>query len=144
MVTICGTGIAGITSIEKKNKKNTHNEIEVYDQRCGPLRCWTAYNTATHNPFRNRVSDLKFSPNGRFLVSATKFAAVKLWSNDATGKYKLLHEWNKEPGLLSTNCGVIVTISACSRYIVGSFNNCVFLLDVKNGCQAAITSLLHR
>ena len=82
------------------------------------------------------VSELIFSPNGRFLVSSFGDGTVKLWDNNVTGNYEQLQEWNMRedvgerwPPMSS------IDISVCSKYIVVARNSSTpFILKcIENG-----------
>ena len=79
--------------------------------------------------------NLKFSPDGRFLVSANIGGIVKLWFNSVAGSYKQLQEWN-----ISEDVGkdwLLIDTSACSKYVVMSAHlypsNRVIIKCVENG-----------
>ena len=115
----CGTRIA--YDIWRSN-------IAIIDQRVGPLR------NIGHTNARpgNTITDLKYSLNGKFLVSTGSDGFVQLWDT-VTGNYALLHEWNiqEEYIAISSGCNE-VSISACSKYIAFSSRTHAFLKDVEN------------
>ena len=114
----CGTRIA--CSVNYVN-------IVVFDQRVGPLRNNGHINA--HGGYQ--IHDLKYSPNGRFLVSTGYDEFVRLWDT-VTGNYEQLQEWNMREEAATELIGAIpkLCISACSKYIAVSLGKCVFLKNV--------------
>ena len=118
----CGTRIA-CTTIRSSN-------IAIVDQRFGPLR-----NNGHINAHDGcRIDNLKYSPNGRFLVSTGYDGFVKIWDN-ITGTYEQLQEWNLREVVARGLTAAVpkFCISACSTYIVVAVETCVFLKDVERG-----------
>ena len=121
----CGTRIACFVS---------ETGITIIDQRRGPFRCWQRI------PYTDYLlTDLKFSLDGRYLVSTDNDEFVRLWDT-VTGNYALLHKWDMKeeigedmPQELKVYQELKVSISACSKYIVVSNRTCVFLKAVENG-----------
>ena len=107
----------------------SRNIIAIVDQRQGII----------HRINNNRgvsFCDLKFSPDGRFLVSADDNDIVKLWDNNIAGNYGLLQEWNMREdigGLFGQDFRI--DISACSNYVLvfAKRTNRVVFISVENG-----------
>ena len=109
-------------------------DIAIVDQRHGVI-----YRIDNNDEY---VFDIKFSPDGRFLVSADQNGIVRLWDN-LTGNYEQLKEWNVKAETEGNNVSHFsFSISTCSRYIVVSLNNHVFLKEIENG--DTIKSLMTR
>ena len=82
------------------------------------------------------ITELKFSPDGNFLVSAYRDSSiVKLWDNNVTGNYEQLQEWNMREDMGGVCRLFSIAISACSKYIVlaSCSLNRVVLKSVENG-----------
>ena len=113
--------------------------IQIIDQRRGPFRNngndnnglgWLANDHCV-------ITDLKFSPDGRYLVSAGRGDFIRLWDN-ITGNYEQLQEWDMSEEVGAEELQLeyiepIVSISACSKYVVVSLETWVFFKDVENG-----------
>ena len=126
----CGTRIAYHT---------LSSNIEIVDQRHGPFRSngnnnndigWIAHGD-------DFISDLKFSPDGSFLVSIGYDGFIRLWDN-VTGNYEQLQEWNIYEEVveeLNINFKITskVSVSDCNKYIVAALGTCVILKNIENG-----------
>ena len=114
----CGTRIAYVVR---------RSSIAIIDQRVGPLR-----NNGHINARPGKtITDLKYSLNGRFLVSTGNDGFVRLWDS-VTGNYALLQEWNIQEETAISSGYLKVSISACSKYIAVSSRTCVFFKDIEN------------
>jgi len=106
-------------------------DIVIVDQRRGRIRNNGHINA--HNGCY--INDMKYSPNGRFLVSTGDDCVVKLW--DTTGNYEQIQAWNMPEEVINQNQALTdyseFSISACSKYIVVPVGTCVFLTNVENG-----------
>ena len=114
----CGTRIACLVN---------YTNIVIFDQQFGPLHNIGRINA--HGGTHNHITNLKYSPNGRFLVSAGNDGFVRVWDT-VTGKYEQLQEWNMPEEVvneLGNNAVVDICFSACSNYIAVSLATCVVL-----------------
>ena len=121
----CGTRIA--CAVHPSN-------IVIVDQRCGPFRNNRNNNNGTIlNDHRGHgITDLKYSPDGRFLVSADDDGFVRLWDN--TRNYEQLQEWNMTDEVGEELTGdSYVSVSACSKFMAVLIGLCAFLQDVEKG-----------
>ena len=125
----CGTRIACVVG-------SNYTNIVTFDQRRGPL----GYNDRNNNNNLGweahggySISDLKYSPDGRFLVSSgTADEYVRLW--DSTRNYEQIQEWNmREEDGQAYMFQVTASISRCNKYIAVSTGNRFFLIDVEEG-----------
>ena len=118
----CGTRIA--CSFQSNN-------LEIFDQRHGPLHRWRA---TFDDVFRYPINDLKYSPDGRYIVSTGDDDLVRLWDT-VTGNYEQLQEWDarEEVGFGRQMGDSKVSVSACSKYIAVSVGTGTVLKDVENG-----------
>ena len=121
----CGTRIA--CAVGSTN-------IVIVDQRRGPLRI----NENDHNDLgweahSEDICCLKYSPDGRFLISIGDDEVVRLW--DSTRNFEQLLEWNMREEVFQGMyiLDSTVSVSACSKYIAVSAGSRVFLKDVEEG-----------
>ena len=109
------------------------SNIVVHDQRHGPF----------DEPFNDRVTGwyadrvitvLKFSPDGRFLVSADNKCVITLWDNVARS-HEQLQKWNIKETTDGQNDNCCIGVSPCSKYIIVAprLSNQIFLKSVENG-----------
>ena len=102
-----------------------YTNIIICDQRFGPLRNNGHINA--HDGYR--ITNLEYSPNGRFLVSTGNDGFVRLWDT-VNRNYEQLQEWNMREEVvneLSNDDVVDVCVSTCSNYIAVLLRTCVFL-----------------
>ena len=130
-----GTRVVYTCFGQHRGQRSMANEFTVVDQRYGIIH---------HIHINHMVfCDLKFSPDGKFLVSVNDDGVVRLWDN-RSGNYEQLQEWNVRADTLRPNfAGCFVhsySISTCSHYIVFAANNHVFVKEIENG--RTIKSLL--
>ncbi|OEU11383.1 hypothetical protein FRACYDRAFT_245843 [Fragilariopsis cylindrus CCMP1102] len=141
-----GTQIACST----RNLANEHR-IVIFDQRRGLLR-FRHHGDEINDNNVNEIGwiaheetyvglDLKFSPDGSFLISACD-SSVKIWDYDSTdGYYRQLQDWNIYQEFGREYRHVTRTdVSPCCRYVAILYGMSVLLKDVQNG--KTITSLL--
>ena len=117
----CGTRIACSANL---------TNIVVFDQRFGPLR----NNGHINAHVGYRINSLKYSPNGKFLISTGNDGFLRLW-DAATGNCEQLQEWNMKEEAVNVSFGFVFTfcVSACSKYIAVSLRTCVLLKNVEDG-----------
>ncbi|OEU06231.1 hypothetical protein FRACYDRAFT_266182 [Fragilariopsis cylindrus CCMP1102] len=124
----CGTKIACTTHDSK---------IFIFGQQHGPILYGDGneFGWIAHHGVYNNINDLKFSPDGRFLVSADQDGIVRLWDSTTGGDYEQLQEWNIQEeiqGEVNTIDGMTISFSPCSRYLVVLIFHHVLLKDVYN------------
>ena len=99
-----------------------YSDIVTFDQRLGPLRNIGGINA--HNG--HTITDLKYSSDGSYLVSAGEDDFIRLW-DIVIGDYQQylaqLQAWNMREEVTEEffkGDGVSLSISTCSRYIAAS------------------------
>lgn len=127
----CGTRLA--CNYPNANNHYINGNIKIVDQRLGPVVLINENNNRPNPNYNNQIIDLKYSPDGSFLVSAHADLFIKLWDN-VTGNYEQLQEWNmREDFADEFNNGIPkVSITPCSKYIMVSLGACAFMKDVSN------------
>jgi WD40 repeat protein len=80
-----------------------------------------------------KIPELKFSPDGSFLVLFSRGLA-KIWDYNTTGYYLQLQEWDVSQELNEDTYRTTlkIDISPCSRYVVVLLGRHVLLKDVQN------------
>jgi hypothetical protein len=124
-------------------RTSEHTRIVIFDQRRGLLR-FRHYGDENNNngneigwiahKKRYSVTDLKFSLDGNFLVSACHLF-VKIWDYNSTdGYYRQLQAWNIHQELDGEyRHATIIDVSPCCRYIAILYGMGAILKDVQNG-----------
>jgi hypothetical protein len=138
-----GTQIACIAATSYNSR------IVIFDQRRGLLRFrhhddnvdtsdigWHSHDASIEVP------DLKFSPDGSFLLSCSYGRdgddgvdlIVKIWDHNTTGYYLQLQQWNISEELDADRNfpNLKIDVSPCSRYVVVLSGRHVLLKDVQN------------
>ena len=129
--------------------------IVIFDQRRGLLHFhrhgdddndenneigWCVYEQGCHY-----MMDVRFSPDGSFLVSAGEDGLIKIWNYNSTdGYYQQLQEWNV---IQETNTPIryirfYIDVSPCSRYVAILSDRHVLLKDVQNNGKTIKSVLL--
>jgi hypothetical protein len=125
------------SNINSNNNNNNNNNNEIN---------WIVQYQTCYN-----IPDLKFSPDGSFLVSAgvtcSHYGFVIIWNYNITNDdggcdYKKLQEWNIIQELGDVEFRMIkIDVSPCSRYVAVLAESNVLLKDVQNNGKT-IKSLL--
>jgi WD40 repeat protein len=151
-----GTQIACIAG-DDNHKTSYGYRIVIFDQRRGLLR-FRRHGDESNNNNNNgneigwiahednfEIPNLKFSPDGSFLVSVSRNdGQVKIWDYNTTGYYLQLQEWNINEELdADSSCEYIkIDVSPCSRYVAILSGRHVLLKDVQNNGKTIKSALL--
>ena len=109
----CGTKIACTTHDSK---------IFIFGQQHGPILHGDGneFGWIAHHGVYNNINDLKFSPDGRFLVSADQDGIVRLWDSTTGGDYEQLQGTaTTRTSRRAITCASVCT-SACMRPVRGA------------------------
>jgi hypothetical protein len=118
--------------------------IVIFDQRRGLLR-FRHHGDELNNFNVNEIGwiaheeefsaslNLKFSPDGSFLISAGA-RTVKIWEEKRTdGYYRQLQDWNINLEFGGLKQSTRIDVSPCCRYVAILYGMSVILKDVQNG-----------